>query len=318
MEHDIINYLQSLIQGTDETTMKKQFPFLTQVDLPFVPVQVLFKQYQQYMLKHVNQTKHSYRTKQIAKDEMQEEYTQTELFDITNVCTSKDNIQVVIEWLSETKVKLEGYPDIVLPFANCFIKIYEKDQRSTIYVQEYSPTELFGHMQLYVNSTTFDIPFLLDQENKTLEIMAGCKHRLDLEYDLMTITQGTMDNRSIVGIIFSTLYHFNRLNTKKVLVDHLTKPEYYAFKNKPTVKINNRPIYYVLDKEVYEKKQYKINVVSKLELSHSFRVRGHWRKIKDTSFGKDRNGEYKIKGHTWVIDYIKGQGELVHKVRVIQ
>lgn len=115
-----------------------------------------------------------------------------------------------------------------------------------------------------------------------------------------------------------TLHNINRLNTHKVLVDHLTKPEYYSFTNKPTVKINNRPIYYVLDKNTYNRRQYNIKAVTKLTPSYAFRVRGHWRTINSNSLGKDRNGEYKVKGHTWVIDYIKGQGEVIHKLRVIK
>jgi hypothetical protein len=52
-----------------------------------------------------------------------------------------------------------------------------------------------------------------------------------------------------------------------------------------------------------------------LEYLHSFSVRGHWRKCK--SIGKDRCGEYKIINNTWVNPFIKGQGEYIHKVRVI-
>ena len=50
--------------------------------------------------------------------------------------------------------------------------------------------------------------------------------------------------------------------------------------------------------------------------SHSFEVRGHWRKIK--GIGKDREGQYCINGFTWVSPSVKGKGDLVKKIRVIK
>lgn len=55
-----------------------------------------------------------------------------------------------------------------------------------------------------------------------------------------------------------------------------------------------------------------------VDWSHRWEVRGHWRKFDGT--GKNRNGERKIKGHTWVKSHTKGPDEedLVKKVRVIK
>lgn len=54
-----------------------------------------------------------------------------------------------------------------------------------------------------------------------------------------------------------------------------------------------------------------------IEWSHRWAVRGHWREIK--GIGKDRSGEYTVKGFTWVIDHVKGPDDLpyVQKTRVI-
>ena len=270
-------------------------------DLPFIPVQDLFKQYQKERLKEAKKSEQDY---------IKEIFSTTELFDLTNIPATKE--QYILEHISDTEAIVESYPTITLPFANCFLKIYEGQQRGTLFVREYSPTLLSGSNQLDINNAHFNFPFLFDLETNKLEIT------VDLQDKLLEVSNGMMDYSNIKNIILVTLYNINRLNTHKVLVDHLTKPEYYSFTNKPTVKINNRPIYYVLDKNTYNRRRYNIKAVTKLTPSYAFRVRGHWRTINSNSLGKDRNGEYKVKGHTWVIDYIKGQGEVVHKLRVIK
>jgi len=54
-----------------------------------------------------------------------------------------------------------------------------------------------------------------------------------------------------------------------------------------------------------------------VDWSHSWLVRGHWRKL-DGGVGKDRGGMYSVKGFTWVIPHEKGEGTLVQKTRVIK
>lgn len=63
-----------------------------------------------------------------------------------------------------------------------------------------------------------------------------------------------------------------------------------------------------------ESSQYNGKVV---DWSHRWRVRGHWRKLQGV--GKDRHGEYAIKGFTWVKDFVKGNENLplIEKTRVL-
>jgi hypothetical protein len=49
--------------------------------------------------------------------------------------------------------------------------------------------------------------------------------------------------------------------------------------------------------------------------SHAWNVRGHWRKI--NGVGKGRDGVELVLGHTWVNSYIKGNGELIKKTRIV-
>lgn len=53
----------------------------------------------------------------------------------------------------------------------------------------------------------------------------------------------------------------------------------------------------------------------KIDWSHSWEVRGHWRKC--STIGRDRQGNYCVSGMTWVRPFVKGNGELIEKIRVI-
>ena len=57
-----------------------------------------------------------------------------------------------------------------------------------------------------------------------------------------------------------------------------------------------------------------LGVKNKIDWSHSWEVRGHWRKC--TGIGKDRDGSYSVSGYTWIVNHVKGSGELVKKHRV--
>jgi hypothetical protein len=57
----------------------------------------------------------------------------------------------------------------------------------------------------------------------------------------------------------------------------------------------------------------------KIEYSHRFEVRGHWRNISSDSLGKNRTGERSIVGRTWVLGHVRGDEALplVRKTRLI-
>lgn len=45
-----------------------------------------------------------------------------------------------------------------------------------------------------------------------------------------------------------------------------------------------------------------------IDWSHRWEVRGHWRRVK--GLGKDRAGDYVVRGFTWVRDFVKGPADL--------
>jgi hypothetical protein len=58
----------------------------------------------------------------------------------------------------------------------------------------------------------------------------------------------------------------------------------------------------------------------KIDWSHRWLVRGHWRTLGPGKVGKDRNGVYCIPGKTWVTDGVKGPDNkpIVHKTRFVE
>lgn len=53
----------------------------------------------------------------------------------------------------------------------------------------------------------------------------------------------------------------------------------------------------------------------KIDFSHRWEVRGHWRRV--SGIGKDREGNYEVRGLTWVTNCVKGPEELplIQKLR---
>jgi len=54
---------------------------------------------------------------------------------------------------------------------------------------------------------------------------------------------------------------------------------------------------------------------STINWSHQWEVMGHWRRVK--RLGKDRAGDYCVNGFTWVDNFIKGEGNLIKKPRIV-
>lgn len=90
-----------------------------------------------------------------------------------------------------------------------------------------------------------------------------------------------------------------------------------------------RPITYVLERNVYEQRpQYLGN---NIDWSHTFEVRGSWVQLSKRNelgefdhllgpdmnrVGKNRSGEYCVRGWTWRKEHLKGEGEFKVKTRI--
>ena len=263
----------------------------------------LFKQFQDNRFKQAK--KHEI-------DYMKEVYANTELFDLSKLVRDENFYNITScegNWIFP-------YSFNSLPFINQFIKI---SNEFSIMLREFKPTILTGCLFLNYEICQIFITFTYYTNSNTLTIP-------DNLITLIKDTFGDKDGQSLLDNCTQVLAHvfetLDSLSNYAIMVDknEKAKPEYYAFKDKSkrTIKVTNRPIYYILTKKDVEKKNYHIKPLGKLEYSHAFKVRGHWRKIDEKSIGKDRNGDYKIEGFTWVTEYVKGEGELVNRVRIVK
>ena len=226
--------------------------------------------------------------------------------------------------------------ELSLPFDSCFIQIWsDEDEHNGLFIREYSPYILTGaaFMDYHRAKITLSTPFTIDLDRLELRIKKSDVQSLVSDVAKQMHMPYINNPDSVERQMLQELYlirftdiarliqlatnALDSLNTKAIMVDHCKKSEYYTFKNKPTIKVT-RPIYYVLDKERYVYQSEKIKPLTKLEYSHSFRVRGHWRKMSEDFIGKDRCGNRTMKGFTWVKDFVKGEGELTKRVRTFK
>ena len=160
--------------------------------------------------------------------------------------------------------------------------------------------------------------FLKENNIRDLSQMEYAKEKYKIEWEKVEQDSITLLFKRII----ITCHALNNLSKKSVVVDTPNTPqtEYYRRKHADTLKRYNRPIYYVLDKKE-ETKKVKYNQIESrghLEFTHSFKVRGFWRKISEKSYGKDRQGNYIVLGYTWVVEHYRGKGGLIKKLRVIK
>lgn len=281
-----------------------------------------FKNYKDYALNHLKINKIEY-------DKALKVFSEMELFDFSFLCNKQIEAINVIKFNKEYENIYyidTSFKNFSLPFKYCYAKVGDD---SSIVIGEQSNNPNVYNISVIFNIETFNvaIPFIYVNEQDFLYIKTkDFENYLSIMKEHYTINKD--DENTMLCDLFTYLNNFG-LSTFNTLQEHhiITdipeheKPEYYAFKDKSkaTIKVTNRPIYYVLDKkEDVEIQKKKIKSRGKLEFTHAFKVRGHWRKIDDKSIGKDRSGDYNVQGYTWVIDHIRGEGELVKRVRIVK
>lgn len=281
----------------------------------------LFKNYQVHILNAAKKSE---------KDYIKEVFSRTELFDISNL---KETVPQLIPIERGEELVAPLPKELSLPFDSCFIQIWsDEDEHNGIFIREYSPYVLTGaaFMDYHRDKITLSTPFIIDLDRLELSIKKSDVQDLvsDVarQMNMSPITNPDSFERQmmqelniirftdIARLIQLATNALDSLNKRAVMIDKCKKSEYYSFKGKPTVKVT-RPIYYVLDKENYIYQSKNIKPLTKLEYSHSFRVRGHWRKMHEDFIGKDRQGERHVKGFTWIKDFVKGDGELTKRIR---
>ena len=260
---------------------------------------------------------------------LQETYANTELFDLSLLDVDwdkyKNKYQISIK--EETAIIEEEFlGDISLPFEGIFLKLPNTNMDSlvSLYLHEFTPNTVTGLISFKNETCQLSAPFhILSDTGKIYIILESIiEYAKFIESDINNMSDLICN---IVTYMIRNLHvaidNLNNLPKHTVVADKVNKAEYYRRKGLPTIKVF-KPIYYVMDKKEGENKNSKsyklIKPLGKLEYTYSFKVRSHWRRIDPKSYGKNRNGEYVVKGYTFVKDYIKGEGELVKRVRVLK
>lgn len=108
-----------------------------------------------------------------------------------------------------------------------------------------------------------------------------------------------------------------KLNTHAIgAISTNSKVKYKNNKNQKKLLQPTNIIY--ISEQSRETKQSKLPVRSGVKWDHSFPVMAHWRKLVNLeSLGIDRTGARNVKGYTWIASHIRGDGELVTKIRKV-
>ena len=288
-----------------------------------VQVLELFKEYQDMILSNAKKSE---------RDFIKDIFAKTELFDVSRI---KEYVPQLIPVERNGEMISPIPKEITLPFESCFIEIWnDEDEINGVFIREYSPEILTGAAYCFykkenIKTTT---PFTIRLD--TLELIIKTKDVENLIYETAKEMSVSMSEitaydkmllRQLNPVRFSDIGRMiqiganvlDSLNKREVITDHASRPEYYTFKdkNKKTVKIENRPIYYILNKGT---KTHGIKTITHLEYSHAFNVIGHWRKLNGKNKGLNRQGQRVVEGHTWIKPFVKGQGELVQRVRIVK
>ena len=259
-------------------------------------------------------------------DLLQEIYASTEFFDTSLLeaeCPNLENFSHT-DYLYKANFTIKEFN---LPFQNSFIKV---DNNQFLFIREYSPEIITGTYYFVDYQYEEPIKHRMIKGNLNCPFtihLSGLYPSIVMDMDFFEKEEKYEDDNDFFAedlmldiiVVCDTL---NNLPHKAIAVDKPTNTfyEYYRRKRKPTIKIPQRPIYYVLgDKgqDVSAKYRY-IQPKGTLEYSYAFKVRGHWRRVDDKTYGKDRNGIYNVKGYTWVTEHTKGEGELAKRIRVIK
>ena len=239
-----------------------------------------------------------------------EQFAKTELFQIDVINSNYTKNGVALDLLGQPYIK--DYDEFALPFERQFVKFGEiNGVIYTMFIGEFAPKIITGTLfTCQPNSRYYQgIAFQISED--------GHIHVDMISTDEEFRKASTLVVASSIEIVGKTLSNLGKYTVIQDKPNGHTK--YYKKKDKKVIKVVDRPIYYVLHKK-YEKSYTSVikNPIGNLSYTHAFKVRGHWRTFNSNSLGKNREGLRVVKGYTWVKEYLKGEGELKKKLRIIK
>ena len=117
-------------------------------------------------------------------------------------------------------------------------------------------------------------------------------------------------------ILIATMYYINNKQTTLTETDEQVKVR--ARLSGKFTKLKYKPNYIIhINSEKKVRQEYpNARIITKP--NYSWEVRGFWRQLANRQkIGHDRNGLIIYNGYTWVKPHVRGEGELIKKVRVM-
>lgn len=179
---------------------------------------------------------------------------------------------------------------------------------TVLYCEELAPDEYRFIVNLRNHLSPFKGYVIVEKTN--LKIIQGGK-----------ILTSKPDEEHIAYNQYKNLVHnmLSRLRDRKNRIGLVNEPGRAKYKDNDGFKRFYKPkgvIYCGPRKDLTNRGNTKSG--SPIQWKHSWSVAAHWRRLSNPeSLGMDRYGERTVKGYTWVGHYIKGDGDVVGKIRKV-
>lgn len=258
--------------------------------------------------------------------------------------------------VSGEEVDNADFDKIGLPFQSCYFALRDSDTLRGIYVHEKEPNkfevQLFFHISRGID---VDVETLKKQVRKSKKYKNTSEEELDkvinefighkdeicalLEFDLeLTGDDRIYKNKLYIpywleehpeayneikeifngstAVLLMIMYRVNNKQTTLTETDEQVKVR--ARLSGKFTKLKYKPNYIIhINSEKKVRQEYpNARIVTKP--NYSWEVRGFWRQLASRQkIGHDRNGLIIYNGYTWVKPHVRGEGELIKKVRVM-
>ena len=132
---------------------------------------------------------------------------------------------------------------------------------------------------------------------------------------------GNFYQQMVIDTALSVIKLLETLNHKSWTVvsnDTPVKVKSRVGRNLTKYKYKPSNIVYVTTEQKFRKAHPELSHKIINKPNYAYEVRGHWRRLQYSQIGKDREGLRGVKGFTWVTPFIKGEGEVMKKIRIVK
>lgn len=246
----------------------------------------------------------------------------------------KDNQDTFYEENEKIPISFELLRKLSLPFKFCLIQTSNSDGKP-FFIYKLPAKEEFKAMDIIGDGLLLSdeiMPFITLIATLKIPFQKYIPQRLSVQFGINCDTgeikvypngilteifgREFVENKLGLLCLHTALNFLDNLNNKDVGICKVNiKQKIKTGKSKRFHKIKEI-IVIDSDRPVYQK-VFGRNVA--VDWSHGWAVRGHWRKLKEGIIGKNREGNYNIKGFTWVTPHTKkDELGIIEKTRLLK